>query len=161
MNGISVYTSRNYVVSLFPFPFSPLSYSPLYVALNLPRRYSSAVIPCTPSPLDVPLSNPALLTLSLGTVSSTVVPTGCAKYAILYLSPPPSPGKTTRWTVLRSKPFVHAESRSPMFTNTGGATSPSVPGGWMGTGVKAMDDEGGSISKPGWPGRRKRRVREP
>lgn len=47
-----------------------------------------------------------------------------------------------------------------MLTRIGGAGSFSVPGGWIGTGVK-VEDEGGRISSPGWPGRWKRSVMDP
>lgn len=49
-----------------------------------------------------------------------------------------------------------------MLTRMGGEGSVSVDGGRTGTGVQFwIVDEGGRISRPGWPGRWKRRVSEP
>lgn len=59
-----------------------------------------------------------------------------------------------------------------MLTRIGGLGSDSVPGGKTGTGVQGalllvflgwpgIREEGGMISRPGWPGRWKRRVMEP
>lgn len=105
--------------------FSSLSYICKYDALNLICRCSSAVIAFRSTSGFAPLaahSAPSVgswaLTLSLGTASSVVVPTGWQKKAMLYrgsesdsplrrpLPPPAPPGKTTRWTVDRSRPFV-------------------------------------------------------
>lgn len=51
-----------------------------------------------------------------------------------------------------------------MLTRIGGDGSDSVVGGKTGTGVHVEDvegEDGERISRPGWPGRWKRRVREP
>jgi len=57
-----------------------------------------------------------------------------------------------------------------MLTRMGGEGSDSVPAGKTGTGVQgavlpksrlAVRADGGIISRPGWPGRWKRRVIEP
>ena len=58
-----------------------------------------------------------------------------------------------------------------MLTKMGGLGSDSVPGGKTGTGVHGalllvflwlgIWEDGGMISRPGWPGRWKRRVMEP
>lgn len=100
--------------------FSSLSYICRYDALSLIWRCSSAVIAFLSTSGFAPRaanSAPSVgswaLTLSLGTASSVVVPTGWQKKAMLYrgsesVSPfsSPPPGNTTRCTVDRRSPLV-------------------------------------------------------
>lgn len=100
--------------------FPSLSYICKYDALSLIWRCSSAVIAFLSTSGFAPRaanSAPSVgswaLTLSLGTASSVVVPTGWQKKAMLYrgsesVSPSnkPPPGNTTRCTVDRSSPLV-------------------------------------------------------
>lgn len=103
--------------------FSSLSYICRYDALSLICRCSSAVIAflstsgfAPRSAHSAPSVGSWALTLSLGTASSVVVPTGWQKNAMLYRgseqlsplsrAPPPAPGNTTLCTVDRSSPLV-------------------------------------------------------
>ena len=52
-----------------------------------------------------------------------------------------------------------AERNDRLGKITHGKGSPSVPGGYIGTGDQ--DESGARISRPGWEKRWKRRVREP